>query len=220
MICQKCKKREASVHFTQNLNGVFSEKYLCAQCAELENIGFSGDFGGLYGFMGEAKKQSALDELYGNLFAGNGYSRSSASREKSCPLCGATVRDINAAGKLGCAKCYEFFAEELRRTLHGIHGSHRHVGRNPSESVQDSERAEREARIEALRGEQAKAIEEQDFELAAKLRDEIKALQAAGEEKKAGNNISPEKTPSPSEKKTRKKKKESEGEKGSDGERS
>lgn len=164
MLCQKCGKRTANVHYKQVINGAVKEEFLCSECAASGNMNIPFEKG--------------ADELFGNLFAG---ASAFSGRGKSvCPLCGASVRDISVSGKVGCAKCYEVFKNELQRTVVGIHGNVHHVGRAPGKH---KETMELQAKLDALRAEQQKAIEEQNFELAAELRDKINQLSANGSEK-------------------------------------
>lgn len=159
MICQKCGKQQATVHLKQVVNGVMHEEYLCSSCANGESSFFTDSF------------DMGADSLFEALFSGG---RHTAQTVKTvCPLCGATLRDVQKSGKAGCAKCYEVFAGELKNAAYRIHGGVQHVGRAPGNH---REEMERQAKLEQLKERQAKAIEEQDFELAAKLRDEIREL--------------------------------------------
>lgn len=159
MMCQKCGKRTANVHLKQVINGVSKEEYLCSQCANGDSSVFSFD------------SEISADSLFDALFSGG--RQTVGGTRVTCPLCGATARDIQKSGKAGCARCYEIFANELKAAAYRIHGGVRHVGRAPGNH---REEMERQAKIDELKTRQAKAIDEQDFELAAKLRDEIRAL--------------------------------------------
>ena len=159
MMCQKCGKRTATVHLKQVINGITEEKYLCSQCAGNENNFFS------------LNSDISTDLLFDTLFSGGRHTSSETGTV--CPLCGATSRDIQKNGKAGCAKCYEVFRRELKNAAYRIHGGVQHAGRAPGNH---REEMERQAKIDELKEQQAKAIEEQNFELAAELRDKIKAL--------------------------------------------
>lgn len=167
MLCQRCGKRSANVHYKQIVNGAVYEEYLCSECAEEKNKSFPSF-------------ETGLDDFFGSLFVGSSPASSSLRGGKSCPLCGATLRDISSTGKLGCAKCYEVFADELKSTVTGIHGNVTHVGRAPGGH---REMLERQEKLEELKKRQQKAVEVQDYELAAKLRDEIKELTEGGSAK-------------------------------------
>ena len=158
MICQKCGKRNATVHLKQVINGVAKEEFLCSLCA--------GEGGSFF-----STSDIGSESLFDALFSGGAHT--SAATRKSCPLCGSTARDIQKSGKAGCAKCYEVFRGELSAAAYRVHGGVHHVGRAPGKH---KEEMERQAKLDELKSRQAKAIDEQDFELAAKLRDEIKAI--------------------------------------------
>ena len=158
MICQKCGKHPATVHLKQITNGVAKEEYLCSLCASTDNSFFGADT--------DMSTESLLNAL---LIGG----RPSASSSATCPLCGMTAREIQRSRRAGCAKCYEVFRNELTNAAFRIHGAVKHVGKAKEKPREETERL---SKIEELKNKQLKAIEEQDFELAAKLRDEIKAL--------------------------------------------
>ncbi len=91
----------------------------------------------------------------------------------SCPACGATLDDFRETGRVGCAQCYKTFEVALRELLRRLHGSSRHFGERyrPSESETGVPSA-RELR-EQLRV----AVEAEDFELAAELRDRLRVVE-------------------------------------------
>ena len=161
MKCERCNEREATVLYKQTLNGEYTEAHLCAECAaKAQNeAGFSAHFpfGG---------------DLFGNLFGISAPVKAPAS--KQCEGCGATFADVRRAGKVCCAKCYDTFAAELEPTLRSLYGNTHHVGRAPA-----ARRAARDKqnRMTELKKELRTAIENENFEDAARLRDEIKALE-------------------------------------------
>ena len=154
MLCQKCKKNEATAHYTQIINGKRQELHLCADCAR-ENLDVFGELPGLFGsFFGEPARKSA-----GNV--------------RACPKCGRTLKEIADTGMLGCAECYTAFAQELAPYLTRLHGRAAHVGRVPASVGGEMKlRAELNESRAALK----KAIEAQEFEQAALLRDRIKEI--------------------------------------------
>ena len=86
-----------------------------------------------------------------------------------------SLRDFRASGRLGCAHCYAAFEQSLRDLLRRVHGSAQHVGR--TYEVPNPSLLERDASLGALRAQLQKAIEDEAFETAARLRDEIRALE-------------------------------------------
>ncbi len=99
-----------------------------------------------------ANEQNGL--LFGSLF---GYTET----EKTCPLCHATFRSFSKDGKVGCPECYRTFSRELESTIRSIHGNVRHIGRQKQDE------------LNSLKAQLKTAIEEENFELAATLRDQI-----------------------------------------------
>ena len=168
MLCQHCNKNEATTHIKTMINGEYAEYRLCPECARelgYDNMfpDFTADFGGL------------LSGLFSNALP----SRSGAAR---CKTCGSTLNDIKRSGRVGCADCYDTFFNELLPTIRGIHGNTGHKGKKPgaieytvSEDNASSEKADK---ISAIKAELKKAIEDENFERAAELRDEIKELEA------------------------------------------
>jgi protein arginine kinase activator len=164
MLCEKCKKREASVFITKTVGGVKSEMRLCSECADKEN-GHPFFFG--------------MENPFSGFFGESIFSAPSAYERKKCDVCGQTLAELARSGRAGCAKCYEIFESELDKIITGIHGSARYSGALPGKNAAG---AERRKRIEELKKEQQIAINEQNYERAAEIRDEIKALEAKGDE--------------------------------------
>ena len=168
MLCSKCGKKEATVYYKQNINGKVTEGMYCADCAEelrRKHGAESGEaLGSLFGGFGELN-------LLGSLFGARPAERLAPA--KTCPLCGATFRNIVQSGKAGCAKCYEVFRDELDETVVGIHGRREHTGRVPSGFISHMSL---ERRLGQLGEKLKEAIENQEFEEAARLRDEINSL--------------------------------------------
>ena len=116
------------------------------------------------------------DELFGGFFGIP--LQKSIPAQKKCPTCQTTFSQISKCGRVGCADCYTAFEAELRPTLRSIHGVTSHTGESPSRHRAMQERS---ARLEALKTQLGEAIAREDFEKAATLRDEIRALQAETE---------------------------------------
>jgi len=93
-----------------------------------------------------------------------------------CPICGMTFEDFkNAGGKMGCADCYRVFSKELASILKNVQASLRHEGKFPQRSGRAMFQKREADRIRNL---MKQAVEEENFEEAARLRDKIKALEA------------------------------------------
>ena len=162
MVCQNCERSEATTHIKRVVNGDTAETHLCADCAT--HLGY-GDFFSGFGLN--------LGELFGGILD-NGLPEYAQAKSVRCPKCGCSFEDIVRDGKLGCAQCYSTFYDKLLPSLQRIHGRIEHNGKI-SESA--SKETKQTGRLEQLREELATAIEEQNFEQAAKLRDEIKEME-------------------------------------------
>lgn len=173
MLCQKCKKNNATIHYRENINGKVTEYSLCADCAaELERDGVIKFENPFSNFMRDDifDFASVLPSFFTSLNHALG-----SGESKHCPVCGSTFSDIARTGHIGCPQCYETFADELAATVNQLHGTSKPQGRIPKRF---GEKQNREAEINSLKEEQKKAIEAQEFEKAAELRDKIKALEA------------------------------------------
>lgn len=169
MLCDKCKKNTATTHLKRSVNGQTTEFHLCSYCAAQ---------------MGYLHNNGIVDML-ASMFS-ESLLLNPASSNVRCKTCGATFNDIASLGKAGCPNCYETFENELKSSLNNIHGNVSHIGKKPNSSaftVTESKPApvktneQKEAELKQLL---KKAIAEENFEEAAKLRDLIKELK--GEE--------------------------------------
>ena len=91
-----------------------------------------------------------------------------------CPRCGLVYSNFRETGRLGCSECYTTFRTQLRPLLRRIHGSTKHVGKAPA---RDSARVALRREIQRLHEEMQRAIEREEFETAASLRDQIRAIE-------------------------------------------
>ena len=180
MLCEKCKKRTATVFYNENINGKTRAYSLCGECAA--KLREKGDLQDITSMIGSfADPFSALhDDLFGGFF-GMPAMKTLAS-EKKCPACGCSYADIADCGKVGCPTCYDTFGDELARTIQSIHGTTAHTGCVPSRHRAKQERA---AQLNRLKKELQEAVQKEDYERAASLRDEIRNMQS--ETEKEGN---------------------------------
>jgi len=159
MLCQLCKQREATVHFTQIVNQQKTEMYVCEQCAgKSSKLKFDLNML-LSGFMGS-----------GNL---SGIANAPVQGVK-CKGCGMSIEEFNKTGKLGCSKCYEVFGDSIQAMLKQIHGNVKHHGKIPA-GVSDSIKQAKE--LETLKDKLQRCIQAEDYEQAAVIRDKIKAIE-------------------------------------------
>ena len=174
MKCEKCNKREATTHFKKNINGYIEEHHLCSECAkkspELSEIKQNMNFG-LGGFLG-------------GMFSGTKPQHSLDTEQSTdiCPTCKMTYSEFLQKGKLGCGDCYSTFRNRIKRPLKQIHGTFEHIGKAPERC---GEKVILDKKIKTLEAELNAAVLKQEFETAAKLRDEIKLLKSSGTDKEA-----------------------------------
>ena len=174
MLCEKCKKRTATVFYNENINGKARSCSLCGDCAA--KLRESGELQDITSMMGSFADPfaSLQSDFFGGFF---GIPKAHAiSSEKRCPTCGSSYASIAESGRVGCPACYEIFRDELSRMIRSVHGTTTHTGAVPSRHRAKRERAER---IEGLKRELQSAIQNEDFERAASLRDEVRRLQSA-----------------------------------------
>ena len=160
MNCEKCNAREATVFFEQTVNGETKTMHLCHECAaKVKQEGFFKGFD-LFG-----------DQFFGGLF---GISAPERTAGRTCPQCGASFADIRREGKVCCPACYAAFAAELEPTLRSLHGNVTHTGRAPAKqrAVQS-----KQTKLKELRSALQAAIASEQYEEAARLRDEIRTLE-------------------------------------------
>ena len=178
MLCEKCKKRTATVFYNENINGKTRSYSLCGECAA--KLREKGDLQDITSMVGSfADPFSALqNDLFGGFF-GLPTVKLSANGNK-CPTCNSTYADIAHSGKVGCPTCYEVFADELARTIQSVHGTTSHTGNVPSRHRAQQARAEQ---LKRLKEQLKEAIQQEKYEKAAVLRDEIRLMEAEGEKK-------------------------------------
>lgn len=173
MQCERCNKRKATVFYRENIGGRVKALRLCAECAEhLEQAGELEDMStAISGFL------SPLALTDDGVFALPFHPtlQSPARSARKCPLCGATLTEIAAEGRVGCASCYDFFSDELSGAIRSAHGRSEHTGRVSAGHRARKEKAER---LAGLRKQLKEAIATERFEAAVDLRDAIRALEA------------------------------------------
>ena len=161
MQCSICKEKTATVHLTQIVGDKMQKMDLCEECAKAKGINDPTGFG-----------LADLDLVLG-LGASQQIEQAAGGVELKCPRCGFTQADLKKSGRLGCPECYQTFAEGLGGQLKTMHKGTRHAGKTP-EALRSSR--DMSDRLRTLQNKLAKAIRDENFEQAAALRDEIKAM--------------------------------------------
>lgn len=174
MLCDKCKKNEAKVYYTEIINGEKKEQHLCEECA-LEYTSFSMGSGM---FNQEMTLGSLLSSILGNYSSsGSLHGTEQTEKEPSCKKCGMTYSEFLKEGRFGCAECYESFRKALEKSLRNIQGSDTHTGKRPKGFETKTEKLVKELpEIDKLSIKLQDAIEKEEFEEAARIRDRIRQL--------------------------------------------
>lgn len=172
MLCEKCKKNEATYYYHENVNGAEKTYHLCRDCKdEMEKKGELGDVDlGMGSMLDSFFADPFKNGLFGSLFTPVRSQISTA--EKKC-TCGMTLREFSQSGMAGCPACYDTFAKELATTVNSIHGRTAHTGQVPAKF---REKISLKQKIEALEKERQEAVKNENYERAAEIRDELKKL--------------------------------------------
>ncbi|MCQ2460909.1 MAG: UvrB/UvrC motif-containing protein [Clostridia bacterium] len=166
MLCQNCGNAEATTHIKRIINGEAMEIHLCYNCAE--HLGYANMFSG-FGFN--------ISNMLQNFFPEFTRALPSLDQSERCPTCGTSFEEVVRTGMMGCADCYSVFYEKLKPSLSRIHGRATHVGKSGAYQIESTVSPKLEDTVAKLKAELDEAVKVQNFELAAKLRDEIKALE-------------------------------------------
>ena len=159
--CSRCTK-PATLHITEITDGEVQELHLCETCAQ-EYLSSStnqttDEPSALAAKFAETAEVENLEEL----------------DDLTCPSCELTFREFRNQGRLGCPHCYVAFKTELLPLLENIHGETQHTGKFPKRAPGESRR---QFRLIKLRSELRNAINEEEYELAAQIRDEIQQIE-------------------------------------------
>lgn len=192
MKCQNCGKNEVTFKYTQVINGVKKEMNLCDKCAKelgLEDMNFSMpiNFSSFLSDFFDDHGDNLLPSFMG-------------TQVLKCNNCGTSFEDFMNSGEFGCSSCYDVFEDRISSILKNLQGTNKHIGRgyreiaadegvdkmlnNKSEkriekngtSEEDKKENEAKRKLERLQKDLQKAIKEERYEDAAKIRDEIKKL--------------------------------------------
>lgn len=122
MLCERCKIREATIQYTEVINGTKREHSFCAQCAQEVNLGqFSALFDGDFPF------SKILSALLGE----DGQAENAEYAQILCPRCGTSYQEFLKNSRFGCPDCYEVFDILIRDSIKQLQGSETHKGKHP-----------------------------------------------------------------------------------------
>lgn len=159
MLCDICKKHEATVHLTQIVDGKMLKVDLCEACAKEKGVQEAAGF-------------SLSDLLVG---LGAAEEMKTEAPGVQCPICGFTQADFKKTGRLGCSGCWEAFEHGLESLLRAMHKGVRHIGKVPSKAAHTLALSEK---IRELSEELNKAVQAEKYEEAAQIRDQIRQLES------------------------------------------
>ena len=181
MLCENCKKREANVRYSENINGIKKEMHLCEECSR--KLGITGkidfripslDFSNLFGnFLEDFSNSSDFLPVINEV------------KLIKCDSCGSTFDDIINTGRYGCANCYDVFDDRMDPILKKLQGANRHngrLGKISDNSVKFEKKEEKsinknsDNKLERLQHDLKQAIKEERYEDAAKIRDAINKI--------------------------------------------
>jgi len=165
MSCDQCHEREAVIHLTQIVNEQVTTLHLCERCAAEKGVESPG---------GVAK--TPLGTFLAAMGKGTEQSLAPAQDADTCSRCGGSLQDFRESGRLGCPECYRAFEAPLRDLLRRLHGSTHHMGERYADRIDEpvAPNGQREA---DLREQLRLAVETENFELAAELRDRLRVLE-------------------------------------------
>lgn len=177
MKCDRCEN-EATVHETTRKNGVTVEKHLCEKCASENGLASAGE-----NPVHELLQQFAVAHA-----ALMSQSPQAPSRQTACPACGLSFAEFKQGGMVGCAMCYKAFEAQLEPLLDRAHeGATRHSGKQPTRlgalskagkapAIATESSEDRAKAAATLRKQLDEAVKAEQYERAAKLRDELRNL--------------------------------------------
>ncbi|MEI6071484.1 MAG: UvrB/UvrC motif-containing protein [Verrucomicrobiae bacterium] len=158
MQCDVCQSKEATVFLTQIVEGKMQKVNLCEACSKEKGVNDPTGF--------------ALADLLMGLGAAQEIESKAGSLK--CPVCGFTQADFKKTGRLGCSACYAVFADGLSGMLKNMHKGTAHTGKAPAALQKRREQGEK---LRSLQDNLHQAVEAEEYERAADLRDQIRRME-------------------------------------------
>lgn len=172
MLCQRCEKESATVHIDEvkvfvapgHASNDIATHHLCEVCAQKAGLPSQ-----------QVQVKATIDEVW-KLLQLSAVKATKKKPTRACEGCGTTLEELRRRGRVGCQQCYGTFGDYLGELLERMHGADHHVGRVPGV---DERAVERTRRLAELKSALARAVAEEAFEEAARLRDELQRYGSA-----------------------------------------
>jgi len=171
MICQMCGQREGTVHLLEIVNGQRKSIWLCSICAAGQaEMSLTDLSGAAQGESSEPTGEPAsLASFLGQVTDEDGQ----AGQMTACPGCGYEIKTFRETNRLGCSRCYDHFRAQVQPILARYHRHASHLGKVPQQA---GGAASQQGEITRLRVALEKAIQSENYEEAARLRDVMRSL--------------------------------------------
>jgi len=176
MLCENCSKNDATIHYTEIVNGVMSEHHICGECAKELDLSYYSD--GLSSELPFAKLLTGLLASKMLLQQEN----NNIMTHVICPKCGMNYDEFTKVGKFGCAECYNVFGPLIEEHMKKLHGNSVHTGKqykNFDDIIEENDDSQKD--LEILNAKLKESVKLENYEEAAKFRDEIKRIKERNE---------------------------------------
>ena len=162
MKCEICGLKDAVIHIRQIQKDLVHELHICEECAQEK------------GLIREEESELPISNLLSGLLEGKDLTGSNDVKEV-CPRCGLKASEFRKQGKLGCQECFKAFEKDVKAIVSQMAARPRHTGKVPRTLTVEQSAG---AVGEGLRDELREAVEREEYELAANLRDRLRELEA------------------------------------------
>ena len=159
MLCNECGKNEANVHLTHMINGKKTESHMCEECAKKNNGILNSNF--------------SMENLFAAML-NNAFNTKTYIPTKECSSCGMTYDNFRNTGKFGCSHCIDSFKGRLMPAIKSMQGHDKHTGKIPKRA---GGKYKVQMDIEKLKKDLNAAVQQEEYELAAELRDKIHEME-------------------------------------------
>jgi protein arginine kinase activator len=161
MKCEVCGLKDAVIHIRQMQKDLVHELHICEDCAQEK------------GLIREEESELPIANLLSGLLEGKDVTGASEVKD-ACPRCGLKASEFRKQGKLGCPECFHAFEKDVRAIVSQMAARPRHTGRLPSAMTIERDTA---SHGDNLREELREAVEREEYELAARIRDRLRELE-------------------------------------------